>query len=856
MSTIIDLNTATTVTFNNESDYAIVFGTNAGNTTANVDSYASATITKQTPLDSITDAVRDLLIDVQFSNVGVVNMAYTGAYSNIGLLQIAPAAWRVNGIRTLAQYDEAFANVRYIDLQGAQVTSPEYSYITTVNDQSGNTRTWNTTVNVLVQPTLTVSGNLVYNEDTLTPMTQVSVAVDPDSSTMFRLFANTIPAYGTMTDGVVTGNSVFIDGSSATLNTQLSSGVIKFLPASDFVSNVANAINIKLTSGPATVNTANVNIQLGSEDIDYTLTTNYNYTEDAGIRMDYAVTDADTHALGYTVTFNQTSGTTGQFVVNNVLQGIGNAAVISGTKANVSVANVTFLTYPDTTGNVGLTYSQVKSLNTGNVIQASNVAITANCTSTHDEYTFATSGTYPEDDFLVFGNVGNLISDTDPRATSYNISLSQSTGNVGKWYVNNTVYGNSNVTLNLSNTRANINSANIKFLPAIDSTANLTFVYNQVKVNNAFGNITQASNVAGVYTCVTNNEIANMINRSYTSNTVNNIFSSSTPVLDDGPDLGQTYTITLSSALGKFGNSAPNAVAASSYSFTGNTTQVNSEFTNMVFVPNTGPASTGAFTYTQSRDGVSQVNVNPTLTGSTGALPSATYTFTSNTTWTPSFDEYYYGNAQVLMVGGGGAGGKPVNRPMGSGGGGSNDYSPFQWTRLVSSLEYRSYTMQIGDGGSQDPSVGGNGKSSRIRRTSDSSQVFISSFGISGGQNSGGNCGIFDNGGIAFDTNPPSHGGGGGGAYQPTSRLGNAAWGEPGTSSGPGDGGAGFTWTLGGVTVGAGGGGCGTTSGGTKLYGINGISSYGGGGRAGFPTEGVNEQPQPGQPGVIIIKFV
>ena len=103
MSTIIDLNTARTITYNDEANYAIVFGTNLGNITANLAAYNTANITQQTSLNSITSPVRDLLVDLQFSNVGNVSMAYAGTYSNIGLLQTAPDAWRVSGIRSVAQ---------------------------------------------------------------------------------------------------------------------------------------------------------------------------------------------------------------------------------------------------------------------------------------------------------------------------------------------------------------------------------------------------------------------------------------------------------------------------------------------------------------------------------------------------------------------------------------------------------------------------------------------------------------------------------------------------------------------------------------------------------------------------------
>lgn len=695
MSTIIDLNTARTITYNDEANYAIVFGANAGNITANVDSYATANITQQTTLTSITSPVRDLLLDLQFSNVGNVSMAYAGTYSNIGLLQVAPAAWRVSGIRSVAQYTEAFANVKFSDLTGASNITPEYSYVTTVNDQAGNTRNWTTTVNVIQQPTISITGNVIYNEDTLTNVTIANVVVDPTSIVTFRLFANTAAGNGTMTDGVTTGNSIFIDGNAASLNSQITAGAIKFLPASDLVSNVGNAINFALGNTTAIFSTANANIQIGTVHDEYSLTTSYNYTEDDTKQIIFAITDLDTHATSFTSTFAQASGNTSQFYVNGVAQGYGNSAVITNTKAIINSANVSFLPYPDSTANIGLTYTQVKTTATGNTTQASNIAITMVNTVSHDDYSFA-AGTYDEDTLAPFGNT---ITDQDIRAQSYTITLQQTAGNAGVFYRSNVaVAGNANTLLTISNSKANINST-VSWLPPVDYTGNVTFTYNQSKLN-VFGNTnTQASNVTAVFSVAnTNPEISNMIARTYTTNTITQLFSTSTPSINDGPDYGQSYTYTLSSNIGKFGNSSAYFSGnigniANTYTFTGNMTLVNSDFANIRFAPlSRSTAGNSVLTYTQSRDGASQVNTTANLTANVQAFTTATYTYTSNSTFAATFSQANYGTANIVVVGGGGAGAGPN---CVSGGGGAGNFANIE----NQTLDTSTVNIVVGQGG-------------------------------------------------------------------------------------------------------------------------------------------------------------
>jgi hypothetical protein len=390
-----------------------------------------------------------------------------------------------------------------------------------------------------------------------------------------------------MTDGVVTGNSIFIDGNATSLNTQIAAGAFKFLPASDLVSNVGNAINFSLGNTTAIFSTANANIQIAN---------------------------------------------------------------------------------------------------------------------THAEYNFP-NGTYTEDTRLAFGNT---ISDLDTRALSFTIGIQQTAGNAGVFYQSNVaVAGNANTRLNVTGSRAAVNNT-IQWMPPVDYTGNVSFTYNQVKTL-ATGNVTQASNVVANFTAVTNPEISNMTARTVTANAVANIFATTTPYLNDGPDYGQSYTITLSSAVGKFGNSTANAIAANTYSYTGNTTLVNSEFTNMKFVPNYGVgAQTSSFTYTQSRDGLAQVNTSPVLTISAGSIANVyTRSITTNSTFTPTTDQVLFGNIEILTVGGGGggagAGGGDILdtvRGTGGGGGGGGQAQLLSGSRDTgNALQNITYNVVIGSGG-------------------------------------------------------------------------------------------------------------------------------------------------------------
>jgi hypothetical protein len=716
------------------------------------------------------------------------------------------------------------------------------------NTSSNNTWSWRNDVTITgTNPeTLTLTTdynwvednptNFVYSIDDLDPTANFTVTFDQFSGTSGIITVNGVSA------GL--GNTATITGNRATVN---AANVI-FNPFPDASDNVQVYVSAEKTNPFGTFvfsNNVVANLNCTSSHDEFSLTTAYNYTEDQKTVLAFDITDVDPEITNYNVKIQQVSGNTGLFLLNGNSQGLGNSIVFSDSKANINAANVTFVPFPDTTSTVGLTYTQskVKSL-FGNIVQANNVAVTLTNTVSHAEFTLPPGGTYSEDRFLVFGNV---VTDQDPEATSYTMSVQQTAGTAGRWYVDNfpkSPDANSYLSLDFSNSAANINSANIKFLPSVDATSNVTFSYNQSKVNNLFGPIVQADAVVAEYTCIPNGEITNMINRSYTSNAVNNIFSTSTPVLDDGDDLGQSYTITLASDLGKFG--VGNIASINSqpfYTFTGNTTEVNNQFANMKFVPPAdASASTGTFRYTQTRINqtsigptvnVLQVDSNLTLTGTTVAF-SRQYEFLSDgSEYFPTEEEKYYGsNMRVIGVGAGAGGASRSVAPLYGWGGGAGQVRIQDWGKFSGTVV--SFNLNPGGTGSDgDPSFPGTAGFSTVIIGSPG-DFYLEAFG--GNAQAGGSATVvtpsgtttYTGGGSSSNNGGGGAGGGGNGGDATDEVVGTGGTGFtiPGTSFyvAEGGGGGGVSRLLGTTSSAPGSGGGGAGNGGQASNGVRGAA--------------------------------
>jgi hypothetical protein len=275
--------------------------------------------------------------------------------------------------------------------------------------------------------------------------------------------------------------------------------------------------------------------------------------------------------------------------------------------------------------------------------------------------------------------------DQSATATSYTIQISQSEppSNVrpGIFSLDGANVGN---TVTWTGTRQEVNSADVVFFPPIDWDENIVFSVSQSKVDD--GNvIVQHTNTPWILlNAGTNPEISNLTSRAYLINNVNeNAFGSASglggilPVINDGPDIGQTYTITLTSPVGKFSKSESDV--PETYTVTGSMQQINESFVGLKFFPNPGVSAGQSFyNYVQVRDGFEQLNTDQTITLSEASFQSpVTYTFntTSPTTsrsfqFTPTFAELNYANIDVLVVGGGGGAGYVTLGDSGGGGGG------------------------------------------------------------------------------------------------------------------------------------------------------------------------------------------
>lgn len=889
-NTLSDLNqyANTSVVYTDDRAYSITFSANAASNT-------STTINE----DQTFVVPTGINITNVISQPGNITYTVSGSTANIvaswpnplptGISNTSPG----NGVYSITG---TFDGVTWAAAKQLSLTAPDretpFTFVGNIQypnpANTAQTSSWSWTNSVTIantNPDLSLTTSYNWAEDT--PTTFVYSIQDLDPTATYTLTFDQFSG----TSGIITvngnsfglGNTATVTGNRAAVN----AANVVFNPYPDATDNVGVYVSAVKTNPFGNVVFANnvvTSLNCTSTHSDYSLTTDYTYTEDTTTNMVFDILDTDTTATGYTVRFDQVSGNTGVFFVNGTSQGVGNAAVLSNSKANINAANVSFLPAPDDTGNIGINYTQIKTTPLfGNVTQVSNVAVNLTNIGSHVENSLQSTTTYNENTRLPI-----TITDTDARATSYTMTLLQTQGNIGTFLQGNTVVSLANVPLTISNTRTNINSSNISWQPVNNNTGNVTLQVSQSKVNSIYGNVTQLSNVAAALTIGnTTPEISNMIDRAYTGNTVNNIFATSTPSINDGPDYGQIYSITLSSAVGKFGNSAANAVAASSYSFTGNITQVNAEFANMKFVPTPGTSSNSTFAYTQSRSGVQQVNTTHNLTGTPGNITPSIQTFSSpgTTSFTPTFEQRYYGNTNVLVVGGGGGGsqgnyiGVPGSARPGGGGGGGGQVRQFNFP--VGSLPAGAISLNVGAGGngvvatSNVTVTGASGGTSWFMSTANQSlggtggqaNVYpsVSSGGASGNAKSGGS------GATRTAFPPPSsqfsgpHAGGGGGdsanggsavktVVSPTTILGRGGTGGDGTistlsgsSTYYGGGGAGG-YGPGGATAANGG-----QGGGGSTNSVNGVNGTGGGGAGG----GSEDFTPPGQggSGVVIINI-
>jgi hypothetical protein len=181
--------------------------------------------------------------------------------------------------------------------------------------------------------------------------------------------------------------------------------------------------------------------------------------------------------------------------------------------------------------------------------------------------------------------------------------------------------------------------------------------------------------------------------RRYQTNYANTLFATNVPQITDTAVTGDVYAITLTSTLGEFAVNETNI--GTTWTYSGTRAEVNAIFNQIKFYPNEDSTASGTISYTQTKNGTTQVSRNFfLLNNSTPAVTALT--FASTTTWTPAYEYKKYG-VDILLVGGGGGGGYG-----GGGGAGVRTLSDY-------AIGAGPYSINIGAGGTAGTQWNGQG---------------------------------------------------------------------------------------------------------------------------------------------------
>lgn len=352
-------------------------------------------------------------------------------------------------------------------------------------------------------------------------------------------------------------------------------------------------------------------------------------------------------------------------------------------------------------------------------------------------------------------------------------------------------FNGSTKVLTISGYRDEVNShlGNITFSPSEAWRSNVSINYTLTNPTNSITTtISQPGIIANLIPYMSNLGVG----RSYTQNHAAKLFTSSIPQITS--NAGPTFRVdlTISSDIGRissngdFRNWSDFNTNTLTYSYSGTKDAVNAEMANVYFIPNKNTTSNVTVVMTEYADSIYQGSNVFALTGTawSGNLGVGTYTFTPGThTFTPTFNQIYYCDSEVLAIAGGGAGGIAgalpdgfaTVRPGGGGGAGGlyktpGGTSPFYNTmwHFFNSTTYNNqptYTIGVGSKGTGSyttPSgLIGTGKSGTDTYLDEPTQpVYPRRLTITGG--GGGGRGAYGSGAATSGLAGGSGGGGGG----------------------------------------------------------------------------------------------
>jgi hypothetical protein len=346
-----------------------------------------------------------------------------------------------------------------------------------------------------------------YAEDTIKQLTFSIVDADTHPDITYNVTVTQISPDPGLVAGAFTTPGISTKQYGTITDTQVKSAwtnAIYYYPPADYTETITLGLSaVKIQPGKA-------NIQLANN-VAVTLTnvTTHNeyafallvYGEDTQKTITYAIQDLDLFDPTYYVTISQSTPDSATFPANIIVNGVdyGTTYSVAGSRAAINTSAKSFYPYPDYTGPIVFDYTQIKSSHTGNITQASNVAITYTNNATHNDYGLDPIRAYVEDATTSFRGA-TFISDIDSRFTNYYTTFEQISPDPELQpvdiIINNVSYGN---VATVYGSRSVLNGYTHVMTPPADFEGNIVLGYTQIK-STAFGNITQASNVAITFT--------------------------------------------------------------------------------------------------------------------------------------------------------------------------------------------------------------------------------------------------------------------------------------------------------------------------------------------------------------------
>jgi len=281
--------------------------------------------------------------------------------------------------------------------------------------------------------------------------------------------------------------------------------------------------------------------------------------------------------------------------------------------------------------------------------------------------------------------------------------------------------GTKKLTLVGTKTQVNSHLAAITLTPATDYAVDFVLNYRVTNpISSLQTTVTQNLLISGF-----NSETSNLnINRSYTENKVNTLFLDADGSTINPPQIiedvygSPTYTVTLTlgASIGEIsiGDGIGWDAGTKTYSFSGTKAQCNTKLYNLVFIPIKDTYTSSTLRYRQYRDSVLQTDNTVTFTGVHNTTPVAgagVYVYdvvqtTRTQDFSITFDQAKFLNCDILIIGGGGAGGNTYKSGatsgfIGGGGGAGGVYSATNTTLFRDNVSYlgtNNFRVRVGYG--------------------------------------------------------------------------------------------------------------------------------------------------------------